>query len=319
MTMPLVSVIMPAWNQERFIGDAVKSVVRQDFKDLELIIVDDGSTDTTRRIIELCAGQDSRIRVLFHDRNLGIAKSCNDGIEAAAGKFIALIDSDDVWAPDKLTKQLAVIGRDEDVIVWSEGELIDQTGQSIGKTFSDYIGKNGERKSGVLWRNFLQRGSYINNSTVLYKRQILGDIRYDEKLIAVPDFRFFLELARHHRFYYISEPLAKNRIHDANSFMGSNPGARKRKLVGRREYCSVVDDALRRYGDEIEPGGRAGLYRSLSGFYYGLGEKRESLRCFFQSVASNPVDRTNVSFAVSIVSEALRNFLKRSVSQGPDT
>ena len=122
--MPLVSVYMGTWNQERFIAEAIESVLGQDFEDLELIIVDGASTDETRKIIDRYAQQDPRIRVIFQERNMGISGACNDGIEAAKGKFVANIDSDDVWVPDKLTKQLAVLERDEDLIVWSEGGLL---------------------------------------------------------------------------------------------------------------------------------------------------------------------------------------------------
>src|SRR5665647_3930572 len=108
MIVPLVSVCMQTWNSERFIAEAIESVLGQDFADIELIIVDDGSTDATRQIIERYAKQDPRIRAIFHERNLGMSKAWNDGIDAAKGKFIAHIDSDDVWVPNKLTKQLAV-------------------------------------------------------------------------------------------------------------------------------------------------------------------------------------------------------------------
>ncbi len=142
MIVPLVSVCMQTWNSEQFIGEAIESVLGQDFEDLELIIVDGASTDATRQIIERYAKQDPRIRAIFHERNLGISSACNDGIEAAKGKFIAQIDSDDVWVADKLTKQLAVLERDEDLIVWSEGEIIDHAGRSIGKSFSERLGNN---------------------------------------------------------------------------------------------------------------------------------------------------------------------------------
>ena len=84
--MPLVSVFMKSYNHDRFISEAIESVLRQDFEDLELIIVDDGSTDASRQIIESYERQDHRIRSIFHERNLGITKVVNDGIDAATRK-----------------------------------------------------------------------------------------------------------------------------------------------------------------------------------------------------------------------------------------
>src|SRR5665647_2754849 len=100
--MPLVSVVMPSYNHEEFVSESIESVLGQDFDNLELIIVDDASTDSSRQIIQKYAEEDTRIRVILHEANRGIAKTLNDGTEAAKGKFIAIIASDDVWARDKL-------------------------------------------------------------------------------------------------------------------------------------------------------------------------------------------------------------------------
>ena len=225
---------MQTWNSERFIGEAIDSVLGQDFEDLELIIVDGASTDATRQIIERYAKQDRRVRVIFHERNLGISRACNDGIEAAKGRFIAQIDSDDVWVANKLTKQLTVLEHDEDLIVWSEGEIIDHAGLSLRKSFSERLGNNASAtKSGDLWQELLC-SNYIFHSTVLYKKQNLGHLRYDEKILVLNDFKFLLELARQYQFYYIAEPLAKYRLHDANTFAGSGPEAVKRRRISTK-------------------------------------------------------------------------------------
>jgi glycosyltransferase involved in cell wall biosynthesis len=136
--MPLVSVVMLSYNHDEFIAESIESVLGQDFDDFELIIVDDASTDSSRQIIQKYAVEDSRIRVILHEANCGIAKTVNDGIEAAKGKFMATTASDDVWMTDKLTKQLAVTASNENLIVWSEGEVIDLNGQPVGKSFSEF-------------------------------------------------------------------------------------------------------------------------------------------------------------------------------------
>ena len=134
--MPLVSVVIPSYNHEKFVSEAIESVLGQDFDDLELIIVDDASTDTSRQIIQKYAAEDARVRVILHETNCGIAKTCNDGIAAAKGKFLAVTASDDVWMKDKLSKQLAVLESDEDLVVWTEAEIIDESGQPVGSTWT---------------------------------------------------------------------------------------------------------------------------------------------------------------------------------------
>ena len=291
--MPLVSVCMKTWNSERFIAEAIESVLGQDFEDLELIIVDGASTDATREIIERYAKQDPRIRVIFHERNLGIARASNDGIDAAKGRFIAKIDSDDVWVSDKLTKQLAVLERDEDLIVWSEGEIIDQAGRSIGKSFSEGPGNTSSaKKGGDIWQELL-RSNYIFGSTLFYNKRNVGDLRYDEGLLYLNDLKFHLELARQHQFHYIAEPLAKYRIHGDNTLGGSGPETLKRHRIAAKEYISIVEEAMRQYDDEITRKTRAVIYGLMGSIYYSEGEKKKGLRFFLQAVMCNPFEKRN--------------------------
>src|SRR5437763_14589481 len=103
--MPTVSVIIPAFNAELYIGAAIQSVISQSFQDWDLIVVNDGSTDATPTIVSDFARRDPRIR-LINQQNGKLAKARNSGIAAASGEFIAFLDADDVWVPDKLEKQV---------------------------------------------------------------------------------------------------------------------------------------------------------------------------------------------------------------------
>lgn len=111
MAGPLVSVIMPSFNTERFIAEAIDSVVAQTVADWELIVVDDASTDATAAIAAGYQQRDSRIRLIAQQRNQGPASARNRGLDAARGELIAFIDSDDIWYPEKTAKQLAVMER----------------------------------------------------------------------------------------------------------------------------------------------------------------------------------------------------------------
>ena len=285
--MPLVSVIMKSYNHEKFLAECIESVLGQDFGDFELIIVDDASTDASRQIIDSYAAKDLRIQVIFHEFNKGISKTVNDGIDAARGQFVAQIDSDDVWVADKLTKQLAVLERDEDLIVWSEGELIDHAGRSIGKSFSESCGGVSKKKTGDIFQD-LVKGNYILGSTVLYKKTNLGEIRYDESLMYINDFKFYLELARQHQFHYIAEPLAKYRLHSSNVLTGTSSEVMKRRQIAKREYATILEESIRQYDHEITPKTKANMYASLAGLYYSLSQKKKGLRCLLQAVRYNP-------------------------------
>jgi len=301
--MPLVSVIMKSYNHEKFIAECIESVLGQDFGDFELIIVDDASTDGSRQIIDSYAAKDHRIQVIFHEVNKGISNTVNDGIDAARGQFVAQIDSDDVWVADKLTKQLAVLERDEDLIVWSNGEIINDSGRSAGKSVNEWS-RASSKKSGDIWQALLE-GNYIFGSSVVYKKQNLGNIRYDERLPYLNDYKFYLELARNYEFYYIAEPLALYRIHEHNTIAGYGAESENRLRLAGKDYISICEEALQQYEDEIGQETKALMYGKMGTAFYALGEKRKGLHFFLQAVRCNPFETENLSYPPRVLKHVL--------------
>ena len=301
--MVLVSAVMKSYNHERFLSESIESVLTQDFDDLELVIVDDASTDASRRIIRSYAERDARIRVIIHERNMGISKTVNDGIDAARGQFVAQIDSDDVWVADKLTKQLAVLERDEDLIVWSDGEIINDSGRSTGKSINKWM-RASSKKSGDIWQALLG-GNYIFGSSVVYKKQNLGNIRYDECLPYLNDYKFYLELARNNEFYYIAEPLALYRIHEHNTIAGYGAESENRLRLAGKDYISICEEALQQYEDEIGQETKALMYGKMGTAFYALGEKRKGLHFFLQAVRCNPFETENLSYPPRVLKHVL--------------
>ena len=301
---------MPSYNHEEFVSESIESVLGQDFDDLELIIVDDASTDSSRQIIQKYAAEDSRIRVILHEANCGIAKTANEGIAAAKGEFLAFTASDDVWKKDKLTKQLAVTASNKNLIVWSEGEVIDDSGRASGKSFSEWLPKSSKKKSGIIWEELLE-GNYIFGTTLLFKKTNLGNIRYDESLPYWNDYKFVLELARSYEFYYIAEPLAKYRIHEHNTVGGYGAESKNRLRLAGKDYISICEEALQQYGDEIGRETKALMYGKMGAVYYALGEKRKGLHFFLQAVRCNPFERENLLYPPRVMKDALRNLLRQ--------
>jgi teichuronic acid biosynthesis glycosyltransferase TuaG len=130
--IPRVSVITPVWNAAATLGETVASVQAQSLGDWEMLLVDDGSTDGSRAVAERLAAADPRLRLLGWAENRGPAVARNAGIRAARGRFIAFLDSDDRWRPDKLSRQVAVMEGEGEALVFSSYARMDAVGQFLG-------------------------------------------------------------------------------------------------------------------------------------------------------------------------------------------
>lgn len=127
--MPLVSVVMPVYNVSKYLRQAIESVLDQTYRNLELIMIDDCSSDESLQIMKEYARKDDRIVVLANDTNQGVASTRNKGIQAARGEYIALLDSDDFWVADKLEKQIALMEQTKADIAYCSLCLIGEDGQ----------------------------------------------------------------------------------------------------------------------------------------------------------------------------------------------
>jgi glycosyltransferase involved in cell wall biosynthesis len=163
---PAVSVVMPVYQVERFVAAAIGSVLAQDFTDFELIIVDDGGSD---RSMEICQGfDDPRIHIL-RQANRGLAGARNTGIAAARGRFVALLDSDDIWLPGKLAQHVAHLEADPGLgVSYTGAALIDEAGRPIGLAQTPRVGPVDAR--GV----FCGQG-VCNGSVPVFRREALAD------------------------------------------------------------------------------------------------------------------------------------------------
>lgn len=182
---PLVSVIMPAYNAEKYIAEAIGSVISQTYANWELFILDDCSTDSTAEIAENLAKSDSRIRLLKNSQNMGVANTRNRGFELAQGEWIALLDSDDVWHSDKLEKQLTLAKEKGTDIVYSSYHLIGENRESL----KDYFVPEMTTYEELLKENVL------GCSTVLMHRKVLSNHRFSKEYYH-EDYVFWLELLR---------------------------------------------------------------------------------------------------------------------------
>ena len=159
-----VSVIMPAFKTGKFVEAAIRSVLDQTHQNLELIIVDDNSGDNTLAVIEKAAGGDERVKIIASNTNVGVAKSRNKAIAAATGRYIAFLDSDDVWYAQKLEYQLAFMKEHSAAFSFTSYDVMDENGQYLyGRT----------APQSVTYRDFL-RCCPIGCLTVVYDSHLLG-------------------------------------------------------------------------------------------------------------------------------------------------
>ncbi|MEO9513942.1 MAG: glycosyltransferase family 2 protein [Flavobacteriaceae bacterium] len=130
---PLVSIVTPAYNSEKFILETISSIQNQTYQNWELLITDDASSDNTVNIIKKIASKDKRIKCFVNTTNEGAAVSRNNGLEMAQGRFIAFLDSDDLWYPEKLEKQLAFMIKNKTPICFTSYDLINEESKALNK------------------------------------------------------------------------------------------------------------------------------------------------------------------------------------------
>jgi len=179
---PLVSVIMSVYNHENVVSDTINSIIRQTYKNLEIIIIDDCSTDGSRRIIKDFENQDKRVIAIYNDHNLGLPKSLNNGIRVSSGELIARFDADDVYASDRIYLQVRYMkSRPYIDVLGFNAILIDKNSNEIGKTDLPMLHSDLDARMPI--------GNPFVHSSIMAKRSFFISLNgYDEKLIKKQDY-----------------------------------------------------------------------------------------------------------------------------------
>ena len=200
---PLVSVLMPCYNMERFIADTIRAVIHQTFAQWELLIVDDASTDGTVALVQGFTENDDRIRFHVNTEHCGIAPTRNRCIQEAKGRFFAFLDADDIWHPEKLERQLHFMLERQIGFSYSAYDLVDESGKPLGKTI--------KTAGNLSYKDYLHN-TIIGCSTVMIDTDRVGRV-------VVPDFRTSEDTAtwldilkKGFTAYAIEEPLTSYKI-----------------------------------------------------------------------------------------------------------
>lgn len=249
--MPLISVIIPAYNAEKTIKETIESVLNQTFSDFELIVVNDGSQDSTSEIASRIS--DPRLKV-FSYPNSGASVSRNRGFEHAVGELIAFLDADDLWSSDKLEAQLAALEANPQAdIAYSWTDCIDESGQFLRR--GGHITVNGDALEKLLMMDILENGS-----TPLIRRQALTEVGgFDESLQAGQDWDLYLRLAADH--YFVAVPRSQVFYRISSNSLSANV----RKLESACLY--VLDRAYSKAPESLQhlkPYSIGNLYKYLT-------------------------------------------------------
>jgi glycosyltransferase involved in cell wall biosynthesis len=239
--LPLVSVVMSVYNGERHVREAIESILNQTFRDFEFIIVNDGSADRTRKILESC--KDGRV-VLIHQENQGLTKALNKGISLARGKYIARQDADDVSKPERLAKQAAFMEENQAAgLVSSWFEFIDERGNKtrIGQTPTD---------NAVIKERLIKINQFCHGAAMIRKEAVDTVGAYREFFKYAQDHDLWLRIAEKYEVWNLPEPLYSYRVLDK--------AISSEKLLPQSRYAgAAIKQALLRRetgADDLERG-----------------------------------------------------------------
>lgn len=182
MNEPLISIITPCFNSEKFLTQAIDSVLAQTYLNWELFLIDDCSTDNTYSMINSYVISDERIKYIHNESNLGVAESRNKGLDLARGHFIAFLDSDDLWEKSKLEKQILISVQENANFIISDYSIINED--------SNY--SRSYKCPEILTKKNLLKGSFIACSSVLLKSELIGAKRFRKTFHE--DYLFWLKI-----------------------------------------------------------------------------------------------------------------------------
>lgn len=216
MKNPLISIVIPLYNGERFIAQTLESVLAQTYRNIEVIVVDDASTDRGCEIVRHYSTADSRLRLLLSETNFGgPARPRNIGIENAKGEFIAFVDADDVWKPHKIQTQLDFLTYNSDIdMVYSPAEIIDENGTVFPRRKQRFLLLLSLLMSP---KNAIIYGNFININTVMIRQPLSNRFIEDSRLVAIEDWIFhILNLQDGMKAVSVEEALIYYRVHSAS-------------------------------------------------------------------------------------------------------
>jgi len=304
---PVVSVIIPVYNGERFILSAVSSVLGQTYRNFELIIVDDGSIDDSERIVS--GIQDKRISV-YRKANGGPASARNYGIVRAVGNWVAILDQDDLWYPDKLFRQMDLAKTGKYGLIFTDA-LLSNTSAAKGDLQREVkLSSLYSPHCGFIFRE-LWRQNFILSSSAMFPRKVFGSIgplREDQACFGVDDYEYWLRIAQSKRVGFVDQVLVERRIHGGN-YSYSSKKARvdmlKSAMKIRMDYLCKQNICS---SNSISKRDLSNVYLNLVDVFIYNIQPLESIRYLALAVSA---DFSNIDRCLSKISSITRRIYRR--------
>lgn len=287
--MPKVSVIIPSYQYAHFVGEAIESVLAQTYKDYEIIVVDDGSTDNTSEILSNFGDQ---ISVIYHRENRGLSAARNTGIRISKGKYLAFLDADDVWMPDKLRLQVKLLDQNSDVgLVFSDMTYFGKRCGSEKRAFQEVSPSSGKVFKDLFVKDFIPMPTVIVRKICFEKVGL-----FDESLTSCEDHDMWLRIAKFFKVDYVDASLGKYRLHQRN--MSKKREKMLTQLIRVQEKTLKSNPyLLSEVGSTILNRCYYQLYKNLGKFYLGIGKRKQARRHFLHYIRLYPYNLSTCFFS----------------------
>jgi glycosyltransferase involved in cell wall biosynthesis len=204
---PLISIIMPVYNSDKYLAQAIDSILNQSISNFEFLILNDGSDDSSFEIINYYSALDPRIVHFYSSENKGLIYQLNEGIRLSKGQYVARMDSDDESLPERLELQVNYLDEHRHIsIVGSQTITIDEKGNSLNQT-----SEIEQSPSYLFWKSFFQ--CPLKHPTVMIRKSVLSNYQYEEDYLHAEDYRLWTSILQCHDIAVINKPLLKYRVH----------------------------------------------------------------------------------------------------------
>ena len=262
---PLISVLMPAYNSELYIAEAIESILNQSYQNIELIIFDDGSSDNTRQVIQ--SFNDPRIVKILSDQNYGVVRARNDMIDRASGQYIALMDADDIADRTRLEKQLRSLEAGECDLCGSAQWVLDEASGKIKKSKDKFTDAD--------LRSLLSVYCGLCNSAMMGKAEIFKRFKYDTTILTSEDYYLWVVMAAAgYRFLNLKERLITYRRYPAQTSSVHLDKFRITTIEVQKKYLELLGISLDFYPRQLPWTQRvsvgSGLLRALNQRFKGI-------------------------------------------------
>lgn len=305
MILPKVSVIIPTYNCQDFIVRAIKSVLGQTFQDFELIIIDDGSTDKTKEIVEEFIKKDKRIKYIYQENSGGPAKPLNTGIKNSKGEYITFLDSDDEWLPKKLEKQLELFESSTNKnlgLVSCNALCLEENPQKIlGENKIPNFSSREEAFKKILRDCFI-----LSESSILTKKEILNRVGFFDEDVRVKgsqDWELYLRVIKNYDFSFLPEPLLKYYFRENNYSI--------KKIENLKRKIEIFEYIVNKHNKDYQRYPKIynfSLLRLAIG-YFRLDDIKKGRKILLRAIKINPLDIKNyLCFLISFLGV---NFYKK--------